>query len=50
MLSDLIREKVDEIRDESLFEEREREESEDKLQLQQVSSRWDEVTEFLQDN
>lgn len=48
VISDLIREAVDELRDDSLYREREREEQEQKEQLQKVSERWDEVTEFLE--
>lgn len=50
MLSDLIREKVDEIRDDSLYDDRVREEDEQKDQLDQVSQRWSDVVEFLQGN
>lgn len=48
VLSDLIRESVDEIRDDSFYDERVREENEQKSQLEEVSQRWGEVIEFLQ--
>jgi hypothetical protein len=47
VLSDLIRDKVAEIRDDEAYEERKDEEDNQKKQLETVSDHWDAVTEFL---
>lgn len=49
VLSDLIREKVAEIRDDDAYAEKERQESAEKAQLVKVQENWDKVAEFVAD-
>ena len=48
VLSDLIRGKIDEIRDDHLYNQRGAEEETEKEQLGKVSDQWDEVAEFVE--
>lgn len=48
VLSDLIREKVDEIRDDRLYEYMVEREEREKQQLSQVSNKWSEVVDFIE--
>ena len=47
VLSDLIRAKVDELRDEGVYAEKREQENREKKQLDTVSDHWDDVTNFL---
>lgn len=49
VLSDLIRAKVDELRDDVEYDEKVRQEVAEKEQLAKVSTNWDEVAEFVED-
>ena len=48
VLSDLIRAKVDELRDDSLYAEKVEEEEHEKEQLGKVSDKWDAVAKFVE--
>lgn len=47
VLSDLVREQVDKLRDDEMYEEKVTQESIEKSQLVKVYENWDDVTEFL---
>lgn len=49
VLADLVREKVDSLRDDEEYEEKERQESEEKAQLFKVRENWDAVADFVSD-
>jgi hypothetical protein len=49
VLADLVRAKVDEIRDDNLYAEKQEQEYHEKAQLTKVSDNWEEVAEFVED-
>jgi len=50
VLSDLVRAKVGELRDENLYAEKQKQEMNEKDQLHNVSERWDSVVRYVQDD
>ena len=49
VLADLVRAKVDEIRDDALYEKQQNQESREKEQLGKVSNNWEAVAEFVEE-
>ena len=49
VLADLVRAKVDELRDDTLYAEKTEQEFHEKTQLVKVSDNWSDVAEFVQD-